>query len=42
MTLFEAEPHPVLEQIKRLDLSTLTPIEALNLLYQFQKDTKEK
>ena len=42
MTLFEAEPHPVLEQIKRLDLSTLSPIEALNLLYQFQKETKEK
>jgi DNA mismatch repair protein MutS len=42
MTLFEAEPHPVLEQIKRLDLSTLSPIEALNLLYQMQKDAKEK
>jgi DNA mismatch repair protein MutS len=42
MTLFEAEPHPVLEQIKRLDLATLSPIEALNLLYQMQKDAKEK
>ncbi len=42
MTLFEAEPHPVLEQIRRLDLSALSPIEALNLLYQMQKDAKEK
>ena len=42
MTLFEAEPHPVLEQIRRADLSTLSPIEALNLLYQLQKDAKEK
>ena len=42
MTLFESEAHPVVEEIKRLDLSTLSPIEALNLLYQFQKETKEK
>jgi len=42
MSLFEAEPHPVLEQIRRADLSTLSPIEALNLLYQLQKDAKQK
>lgn len=42
MTLFEAEPHPVLEQLRRLDLSTTSPIEALNLLYQLQKEAKEK
>ncbi len=42
MTLFEAEAHPVLEQLKHLDLSTTSPIEALNLLYQLQKDAKEK
>ena len=42
MTLFEAEPHPVLEHLRGLDLSTLSPIEALNLLYQLQKDAKEK
>jgi DNA mismatch repair protein MutS len=42
MTLFEAEPHPVLEQVRRLDLSTLSPIEALNLLYQLQREAKEK
>jgi DNA mismatch repair protein MutS len=42
MTLFEADPHPVLERLKTLDLSTTSPIEALNLLYQMQKDVKEK
>ncbi len=42
MTLFEAEPHPVLEQLRRADLSTLSPIEALNLLYQMQREAKEK
>ncbi|MBC8102663.1 MAG: DNA mismatch repair protein MutS, partial [Cytophagales bacterium] len=42
MTLFEGEVHPVLEQMRRLDLSTLSPIEALNLLYQLQKEAKEK
>lgn len=42
MTLFEAEAHPVIEQLQRLDLSTLSPIEALNLLYQLQKEAKQK
>jgi DNA mismatch repair protein MutS len=42
MTLFEAEPNPVIEQLQRLDLSTLSPIEALNLLYQLQRDAREK
>ena len=30
--LFSAEPHPVIEELKRLDINSLTPIEALNLL----------
>jgi DNA mismatch repair protein MutS len=42
MTLFEAEPHPVLEELKRLDISTLSPIEALNLLYRMQQEAKAK
>ena len=42
MTLFEAETHPVLARIRGVDLSTLSPIEALNLLYQMQKDAREK
>jgi DNA mismatch repair protein MutS len=42
MTLFESEPHPALEHLRQLDLSTLSPIEALNVLYQLQKDAREK
>jgi DNA mismatch repair protein MutS len=34
MTLFEAEPDPIIEEIKTVDLATLSPIEALNLLYR--------
>jgi hypothetical protein len=40
MTLFEAEPDPIIEEIKAVDLATLSPIEALNLLYRWQKDAK--
>ena len=29
MTLFEAEKHPVLEELETLDVTALTPIEAL-------------
>ena len=37
MTLFEAEEHPVVEELRQLDLSTTTPIEALTLLFRLQK-----
>jgi DNA mismatch repair protein MutS len=30
--LFQAEPHPVIEELKKIDINKLTPIEALNLL----------
>jgi DNA mismatch repair protein MutS len=36
MTLFTAEEHPVVEELKSLDLSVLSPIEALNRLYALQ------
>ncbi|MGC9003558.1 MAG: DNA mismatch repair protein MutS [bacterium] len=35
LSLFELE-HPVLEELKKLDLTTLTPIEALNKLKELQ------
>jgi DNA mismatch repair protein MutS len=41
LTLFEAEPHPVIEKIANLDLSVLSPIEALNILYELQKSAKD-
>lgn len=42
MTLFEAEAHPVLEAIRGADLSVLSPIEALNLLYRLQGEARAK
>jgi DNA mismatch repair protein MutS len=40
LTLFEAERHPVIDKIEDLDLAVLSPIEALNVLYQLQKEVK--
>jgi DNA mismatch repair protein MutS len=40
LTLFEAEPHPVLLDLEKLDVDTLTPIEALTKLYDMQKKLK--
>jgi len=37
LTLFDADEHPVVEELRTLDLSATTPIEALTLLYQLQK-----
>lgn len=38
--LAEAPEHPVVEELRRLDLSRITPIDALNLLYKLQEKTK--
>ncbi|MBI2340548.1 MAG: DNA mismatch repair protein MutS [Deltaproteobacteria bacterium] len=32
MTLFEPRPHPVVEELKKVDINALTPLEALNVL----------
>ena len=37
LALFEAEENPVVEELRKLDLTTMTPIEALTVLYQLQK-----
>ena len=36
-TMFEAETHPVLDELSGLDLGTLSPIEALTKLYELQR-----
>ena len=36
----EAKQNPLLEEIRRLDLSNMTPLEALNLLNKIQKRLK--
>jgi DNA mismatch repair protein MutS len=42
MTLFEAERHPVIDDIEKLDLATMSPIEALVKLDEFQKKVKNE
>ncbi len=37
LTLFEAEPAPVMKELYRLDLNNLTPIEALKVLDDWKR-----
>ena len=43
MSLFDIYPadHPVLKELAGLDVSNMTPIQALNTLYELQKRLKE-
>ena len=38
----EAPPHPVVDDLKALDLNAMTPIEALNRLVELQKKAAAK
>lgn len=38
----ESKPHPVLEQLRELDVNSLTPLEALNRLSQMKNRLEEK
>jgi DNA mismatch repair protein MutS len=40
MTLFSAEQHPLIEEIKNLAIDELTPIEAISKLYELQQKAK--
>lgn len=42
LTLFEREEHPVIEELRTIDLSVLSPIEALNMLYSLQRHAETK
>ncbi len=42
LTLFAGEKHPVIEEIENLDLSTMSPIEAMNKLYELQKRVQNR
>ncbi len=35
--LFDGEPHPIIEELKKIDVNALTPIEALNLLVKLKE-----
>jgi DNA mismatch repair protein MutS len=37
LSLFDVEEHPAVAELRRLELSTMTPIEALSVLFQLQK-----
>jgi len=41
LRLFEFAPHPVLERLKRIDPDSLTPREALSLLYELKRKLDE-
>lgn len=41
MTLFAAEQHPLIEELKKLAVDELTPIEAISKLYELQKRARE-
>lgn len=42
LTLFDLEPDPVIEELQVLDLTTLTPIEALVKLNELQRKARER
>jgi len=39
-TLFEAEKHPVIDELEKLDISTLSPVEALVKLDEWQRKVR--
>jgi DNA mismatch repair protein MutS len=41
MTLFAAEPNPLIEEIKQLAIDELTPIEAIGKLYELQQKARK-
>jgi DNA mismatch repair protein MutS len=41
LTLFAAEPHPLIEKLRTLDLDNLAPIAALQLLNQWQAELSD-
>ncbi len=42
MTLFAGETHPLLEELKALDIESLTPIEAISKLYELQQRARRE
>jgi DNA mismatch repair protein MutS len=42
MTLFAAEPNPLIEELKQLAIDELTPIEAIGKLYELQQKARKE
>ncbi|HEY2826355.1 MAG TPA: DNA mismatch repair protein MutS [Pirellulales bacterium] len=41
LTLFAAEPHPIIEKLRTLELNDLAPLAALQLLHEWQAEVQE-
>ena len=42
LTLFAAEPDPLVEDLKALAIDELTPLEAISRLYELQRRARER
>ncbi len=42
LPLFGTEPHPLVEEIRRLKIDEMSPLEAINKLYELQQEAKEE
>ena len=42
LTLFAAEPDPLVEELKTLAIDELTPLEAISRLYELQRRAREQ
>jgi DNA mismatch repair protein MutS len=42
LTLFAAEPDPLIEEIKALPIDELSPLEAISRLYELQRKAREQ
>ena len=42
LSLFAAQPHPVVERFRKMDLQNITPLEALNILNELRGAVVEK
>ncbi|MCS7040066.1 MAG: hypothetical protein NZP34_10710, partial [Caldilineales bacterium] len=40
LALFQEGPDPIRQEIEKLDINTMTPLEALNFLYALQQKAK--
>jgi len=41
MALFTPKTHPLVEELRRLELSHVTPLEAVNILYDLKAKAEE-
>jgi DNA mismatch repair protein MutS len=42
LSLFSTESHPMIEALRQLDVNSLTPLEAISKLYEFQGQVREE